>query len=257
MHFLWTEAGDTQSISALADTNLPRVGVSVRDPAEVITPTAPEPTAAGFWGGGAALEWGLWRCAGTWCSRCGANRWVSSLGGSGALGPHGGRQGLVRGALVSPLPTSSHLGGEGTEAPNLLWPPLPLVWGRGEEDGRTFPAPFGGLGNEWKEGRRRDWAFCGLSTRRVELGLQLCDFLFLLFSHALRFVLFSEAVPSDTRGPSLFPVRDPEKFTVWATYWAISDRLGDFRLSRIYLPVLPERRYLVPSAVIPEFLLWN
>ena len=24
--------------------------------------------------GGVALEWGLWRCAGTWCSGCGANR---------------------------------------------------------------------------------------------------------------------------------------------------------------------------------------
>ena len=61
------------------------------------------------------------------------------MGGNGALSLHGGRRGLVRGALAVPLPTSSHLGGEGTEAPNLLGPPLPLVWGRGEEDGRTFP----------------------------------------------------------------------------------------------------------------------
>lgn len=56
------------------------------------------------------------------------------------------------------LPTSSGL--------------LCLWFGGGEK--RTagpFPALFGGLGKEWKEGRRRrDWAISGLSTRRVELG---------------------------------------------------------------------------------------
>lgn len=36
-------------------TNLPRVVESVRDPPEVILPTAPEPTAAGFWGWGGEL----------------------------------------------------------------------------------------------------------------------------------------------------------------------------------------------------------
>lgn len=43
------------------------------------------------------------------------------------------------GALAIPLPTPSHLGGEGTEALNLPWPLRLLVWGRGEEGGGTFP----------------------------------------------------------------------------------------------------------------------
>lgn len=64
----------TQGVPALLGTNLPRVE-SVRDPAEVIPPTAPEPTAAGSWG------WGGGRGVGAVAVRVDPVRWLWLLRG--------------------------------------------------------------------------------------------------------------------------------------------------------------------------------
>ena len=73
--------------------------------------------------------------------------------GNGAPDSYGERGRLVLGALTVPLPTPSHLGGEGTEALNLPGPPQLLVWGRGEEGGGTSLGASRWVWKREKEGR--------------------------------------------------------------------------------------------------------
>lgn len=68
---LWPKIG--RALPASPDTNLPRVVQSVGDPAEVIAPSAPEPTAAGLWGWGGGPGVGAVEVRGTRRGGCGTD----------------------------------------------------------------------------------------------------------------------------------------------------------------------------------------
>lgn len=123
-------------VPALPGTKLPRVVERVRNPAEVIPPTAPEPTAAGSWGWGGR----------PWSRGCGGVR------GPGAV------------AAVASVLTSESRAGMGTELrirveneEGSYWarspshfPPLP-IWAGKERKPLTSPgllSPWFGGGEE-------------------------------------------------------------------------------------------------------------